>query len=689
MILPTTPIEEIPKINRKIIPALKRLGIKTIRDFLFHFPSRYENFSEIKKIADAVVNEIIIIQGQVQHISTIRTARRRMFITEAKIADESGVIKALWFNQPFLARTLKAGQIFNLSGKVTLGPRGIYLQNPGYERISGDETQFTLHTGRLVPIYPETNGITSRWLRFLVKSFMELRKNVSDFLPSETRERLLIPHLKDALLDIHFPKSIEAAERAQKRFAFENMLLIQLRALKERSRLKNHLAPAINLDLNLIKKFVATLPYNLTNAQRRALWEILQDISRPRPMNRLLEGDVGSGKTVVAAGAALATVRAGFTTVFMAPTEILARQHFDTLQKTLAPFKISIGLLTGSEKNTLNSCKVFVGTHALIQNSVKFENLGLVIIDEQHRFGVNQRAMLLRNPENTNSSFSGRNLIPHFLSMTATPIPRTLALAIYGDLDISILDEMPKARKPVVTKIVEQEKRMEAYQYIREEVKKGRQVFVVCPRIEAEGYRQKLLNVEVKAVKEEFKKLAEIIFPDLRVAMLHGKMKSKEKEEVMEKFKNQEYDILVSTSVIEVGVDVPNATIMIIEGAERFGLAQLHQFRGRVGRGAEQSYCFLFPTEEGMVTRRLRVMTEAKNGFELAEKDLKIRGPGDIFGERQWGIPNTTLAAFTDAKLFYEVRQEARELIKKSPDLSLYPLLRKRFNEFEKSIHFE
>ncbi len=484
---------------------------------------------------------------------------------------------------------------------------------------------------------------------------------------------------------IHFPRSLEEAECAQKRFAFEELLLIQLSALRERAKLKRHHAPEIPLQLHWVKKFVASLPFELTDAQRRSMWEIFQDIAKPRPMNRLLEGDVGSGKTVVAASAALLVARAGFRTAVMAPTEILARQHYDTLSKFLKPFDVSVGLLIGSEKNSTGAA-VLTGTHALIQEGRTFENLGLVVVDEQHRFGVEQRARLIKN--NTT------HLVPHFLSMSATPIPRTFALAIYGDLDLSILDEMPKARKRVITKIVEPEKRPGAYQFIRDEVKEGRQVFVICPRIEvslpAEGETSiRPAMLETKAVKEEYKKLSEKIFKDLKVGMLHGKLKSKEKDAVMKKFKNRELDILVSTSVVEVGVDVPNATIMMIEGAQAFGLAQLHQFRGRVGRGAAQSYCFLFPSENGMTTRRLRAVVEAKNGFELAERDLEIRGAGDIFGTRQWGVSSEAMKALADAKLVRAVRTEAIELLRQDPKLEHNFLLGERLEETERTVHLE
>ena len=703
-----TPLASLPRVTRRIIPALERLGIHTVRDLLFHLPARYEDFSNQKPIREIAAGEIVTVQGRIKNISMRRTAKKHMTLVEATVEDPTGRVEIIWFNQPFLARNLRQGDLVQLSGKVAQGPRGMYLQSPAYEKLQAPSMPRTepvvlvrgskfqvpqeIHTEGLVAIYPETKGISSRWIRFLIKSFVALGRELPDPLPEEMRRRHALPTIGDAIFCIHFPRSPEDARSAERRFQFEELLLLQLCGLRERLTLKTHKAPPIPTNILLIKKFVQSLAFALTDAQRRSLWEIIQDLAKPRPMNRLLEGDVGSGKTVVAAAAALLTVEAGYRAAFMAPTEILARQHFATLSQLLAPFGISVGLLVGAEKKVPNAANIIVGTHALIQKGVRFENLGLVVVDEQHRFGVSQRAMLVERGKDS--------LVPHFLSMTATPIPRTLALAVWGDLDLSLLDEMPKSRTPVITKIVEPAKRDEAYRFIRGEVKKGRQVFVVCPRIEprqnlenenpsSQSYQQQLLLFDVKTVKEEYKKLSEKVFPDLAVGMLHGRMKSKEKDAVMKKFRNREYDILVSTSVIEVGVDIPNASVMMIEGAERFGLAQLHQFRGRVGRGSEQSYCFLFPTEDGMATRRLRAVVEAKNGFELAEKDLAIRGPGSLLGSQQWGVPDSAFRAIADAQLVKEVRNAAVELIKKDLALDAFPELKRRVGEMAQSVHIE
>lgn len=724
IISPEASIASVPRIHARIVPALRRLGIGTLRDLLLYFPSRYEDFSAHKNIADISLGEIATIEGRVRRISHGRTQRQHMHLLEAVVEDESGRIRATWFNQPFLARSIKEGAVVRLSGKTAQGPKGMYLQNPAYEKVSSSIVKHSMfdivangrgvHTGGLIPVYPGTEGITSRWLRFLIKTYLGLAEKIPDPLPPETRERHHLMPIADAIRSMHFPETPKEAAAAERRFIFQDLLLFQLRSLRERSRIRQAAAPAIPADVEIIKQFTSSLPFALTDAQRRSVWEIAKDMEKPRPMHRLLEGDVGSGKTVVAAVASLLAVRAGYRVAFMAPTEILARQHYATLERVLAPFGIALALRVGGgrkKKTPPPAADITVGTHALIQKGARLEKLGLVVVDEQHRFGVNQRSALVRGHTPTGTQTDADHAfprlsashpresaqevrIPHFLSMTATPIPRTLALTIYGDLDLSLLDEMPVFRRPIVTRVVPPQDRIATYRFIREEVQKGRQVFVICPRIERQNqgtraYQQKLLLEDVKAVTEEYKKLSEEIFPDLRVAMLHGKMKPKEKEATMAAFRDRRHDILVSTSVIEVGVDVPNATVMMIEGAERFGLAQLHQFRGRVGRGAEQSYCFLFATEDGMGAARLHAVAEAKNGFELAEKDLAIRGPGALFGVVQSGIGDMILKGITDPVLVRAVREEAVILIKKSPDLSEFPMLQGALRQMEATLHME
>jgi len=743
--LPETPIENISGVTPALAKKFQRLGISTIRDLLFHFPFRYDDFSNVKEIADVAVGEVVTIRGVLKSIkptfafrsprSGFGGAGRRMNMAEAIIGDATGQVRVIWFNQSYLAKTFHPGETLSISGKPSQSKRGIYFANPAHERVSRRDG--LTHTSGLVPVYPETTGLTSRWIRFLTKQVLPATSKISDSLPPLLRKRQSLLDIGTALWQIHFPASMAEAEAARRRFAFEEIFLIQLRVLRERHHMDEERASAIKIDVALIKEFVASLPFPLTKAQRRVSWDIVTDTAKARPMNRILEGDVGSGKTVVATLAALNAVKAGFQVAYLAPTEILAQQHFATFTKLLADFDVAIGLLTASQKKIAASfgasdkaniaalaasgeAEIIIGTHAVIQKNVTFANLGLVVVDEQHRFGVNQRAKLQRQAtkdkrqrtRNAEKGISDKRqddlspvsgsmphalLIPHFLSMTATPIPRTLALTVYGDLDVSILDQVPAGRKPILTKVVPAEKRAACYGFIRKEVKSGRQVFVICPRIEVAGHTQNLphssqqiLGEEVKTVKAEAARLSKDIFPDLRVGLLHGKLKPAEKEKVMCDFRDRKFDILVSTSVVEVGVDIPNASVMLIEGAEKFGLAQIHQFRGRVGRGEYQSYCFLMSESPfAAESARIKAIVSAKNGFELAEKDLAIRGPGDFLGTRQSGIPPFAYKSFTDAKLVQAARTEAAELIAKDASLSETPLLKSRLEEFEAAVHFE
>ena len=674
----STPIEKIPRIGPQYQKKLKKLGIKTVEELLFHFPHRYEDFSNLLPISKAKLGETISIQGKILNIENTRTWKKRMILTQAVLADNSGAIKVIWFNQPYLINVLKKGDFVCLAGKTALGEEGIYLSSPAYEKIDPTPGVGLIHTARLVPVYPETEGLSSKWLRSIIRSLLfQLKNKIPDPLPEKFREKYNLLPIEKALWQIHFPDSLKLAKKAKERFSFENLVTIQLLVLKERLKLAREKAIKIPLKLELIKDFVKKLPFKLTNAQKRSAWQILKDLEKERPMNRLLEGDVGSGKTVVATMAALNTVKAGYQVALMAPTEILAKQHFKTFKELLKDFNVRIGLLTAEEK-TKREVDILIGTHALIQEGVKFQNLALVILDEQHRFGIEQRARLCQQ----------KGYIPHLLSMTATPIPRTLALTIYGDLDLSLLDELPKGRKKIITKVIPPEKRRAAYQFIREQVGEGRQVFVICPRIEKN--EKSLAWAEVKAVKEEYDKLSKIIFPDLKIGMLHGRMKPAEKEKIMKDFKNKKIDILVSTSVVEVGIDIPNATVMMIEGAERFGLSQLHQFRGRVGRGKLQSFCFLFTDSPAKKTQqRLKALMTSENGFELAEKDLEIRGPGEIFGKSQWGIPDLAMDSLKDVFLVEKAKIAAQEVLAKDPQLKEYPLLREKLSQFRQRVHLE
>lgn len=681
MITLDTPIEKLSQVGPRHTAGLRRLGITTVGTLLWHFPHRYQDYSEIVAMDDVrEAGVVVTVRGTVRSISTTQAWKRRLTITTAFLEDETGGIRATWFNQPFIERTLVEGSEVSLSGKVSLDKRGLYLSNPSYEKNVGEDQT---HTGRLIPIYPETEGISSKYLRFLIKPILDGLKDLSDPLPADFIKRYSFPPLMRALRTMHFPDSTDDTEQAKNRFAFEELLLFQLRALRDRRTMQLLHAPQIPFEKDAIAAFVKTLPFELTSDQRRAAFEILQDLERPYPMNRLLNGDVGSGKTVVALIAAFQAVRAGYQAVMMAPTEILANQHHRTISDLIPP-GMSLGLLTGSKK-IHRDADIIIGTHAVLQKGVAFKKLGLVIIDEQHRFGVEQRMKLVK----------AQKLVPHLLSMTATPIPRTLALTIYGDLDVSLLKEKPKGRQEIKTTVIDHARRDQAYASIDAQIQAGRQVFVICPRIDPSKVVEKqtaaqMMWADVKAVTEEFEKLSTTVFRHRRVVMLHGKLKAKEKEQIMADFKAGRYDIVVSTSVIEVGVDVPNATIMMIESAERFGLAQLHQFRGRVGRGAHQSFCFLFTSSVDVgVSRRLKALEKTNDGFALAEADLAIRGPGEFTGMKQSGVPDFAMATLSDMELIVQARQDAKELLAADPELARHPLLKERLTQMQSMVHFE
>ena len=688
------PLQNISFVEKNYLKKLGQLGIETVRDFLYYFPHRYDDFSVITKISDLKPDQVVTIKGKVKEIKNIRAWKRRMTITEAFVEDSSGSVRIVWFNQPFLVQNIKKEAQIRLSGKVNWDNKGLYLASPAYEMAKRVPT----NTGRLVPVYSETRGITSRWLRWkisqLLKKYLD---DIPELIPSAILKRQNLVGVQEAIKQLHFPDNSEKIKEAQKRMAFEEMFLIQL--VSARSRKNWEASQAISIEFNgeLAKNFVNSLPFKLTDAQRKASYQILKDLEKKYPMNRLLEGDVGSGKTVVAAIAALESMMAGYQTAIMAPTEVLAAQHFETFKKIFKNFSQKVGILTNSlcqtvwKKNTRKNflgkirrgeIKILIGTHALIQESVEFKNLALVVIDEQHRFGVEQRARLQKAARGLKDGLE--KTIPHLLSMTATPIPRTLALAFFGNLDLSILDELPKGRKRIITEIVTPANRKKVYEFIRTEIKKGRQAFFIFPLIDESD------KISGRAATEEHKRLSDEIFPDLRLGLLHGRMKPKEKEDVMKKFKERELDILVSTSVIEVGVDVPNATIMVIEGSERFGLAQLHQFRGRVGRSEHQSYCFLFTDSASASTnKRLKALSESEDGFKLAEHDLELRGPGQFIGKRQSGLADTAMQHLSDVKLIQQARIEAQSLLEFDPKLEKFPVLKDTLEKFDSEIHLE
>jgi len=694
-----TSLSTLPGVGPQFVKKLDRLGIKTVRDLLYHFPFRYEDWSEIVPISELAIGEEKTIQGTVREIEVKRAWQRRMTFVEAIVEDDSGEIQIVWFNQPYISKILKPGTLANFAGKIAVNKKNkAYLSNPTYELVGRGETK---HTGRLVPIYPETKGLTSKGIRFLVKPLIEHFDPIPDFIPENIRETNNLMDVNDALRTIHFPEAMKEADIARYRFAFEEIFLLQLRNIRQKLALRQEKAPKISINEGNLRELISKLPFELTEAQQKAIKETIADLQKPYPMNRLLQGDVGAGKTVVAALAAL-MVASSHQVAVMAPTEILARQHYKTFLKLFPDFESGIALLVGKDAKVFyghglesplkktelhreissGKIKIVIGTHALIQKNVSFGNLGLVVVDEQHRFGVEQRAELLKT-----------KTIPHFLSMSATPIPRTMMIALFGDLDLSLINELPKGRKEIITKVVAPENRDKAYAFIRGQVRRGSQVYVICPRIEKPEESadfKEVLAIDAKAVEEEYIKISKKVFPDLRVAMLHGKMKSAEKEKIMAGFAAHEYDILVATSVIEVGVDVPNATIIMIEGADRFGLAQLYQFRGRVGRGDKQSFCFLF-SESGSKTaeERLKALISAKNGFELAERDLEIRGPGQFLGGSQTGLPDVAMKSLQNPNLIKEARDAAETIITTDPNLEKHPLLKEKLAQFKAEIHME
>jgi len=656
-----TRASEVSRAYKMHVGRLEKLGIIKLEDFLFHIPFRYDDYSLVSKIAQVQAGEIITIKGTVEKIHNQYT-RRFKTLQRAVVKDQTGNIDVLWFNQPFLTKSIKKGDLISLSGKVETDGNKIQMVSPDYEIIFEN---ITIHTGRLVPVYPETRGISSKWLRRQIFKLLDEKNQIKEFLPQELIKENNLMNLSDAIEKIHFPSDLSEAEKARARLAFDELFELQLSALIrkkawERNTIKT---PWKSFDENA-QKLINKLPFKLTNAQKRSVEEILKDLTSKKPMNRLLEGEVGSGKTVVGTIAMHMAYLNGFQSAFMAPTEILAQQHFKTISNLLSPFKIKVKLVTGSTKKPSDDFDVLIGTHALVYSKVKFKNLGLVIVDEQQRFGVEQRTIIREK---------GKNV--HLLTMTATPIPRTVALTMYGDLDLSILDEMPIGRKLVKTWLVPPEKRNGAYTWIEKQIVENKdQVFIVCPFIE-----ESETMVTVKAATKEFERLQKEIFPNLRLGLLHGKLKAKEKTEILKAFRDKKIDILVSTPVVEVGIDIPNATVMLIEEADRFGLAQLHQMRGRVGRSDKQSYCLLFTSSKNETTiERLKAMETIFSGAELAELDLKLRGPGQIFGTSQHGRQILKVASFSDFALIEKTKKEAIKVFAK---IDKYPELLQKTNE--------
>ncbi|MFZ2154052.1 MAG: ATP-dependent DNA helicase RecG [Candidatus Moraniibacteriota bacterium] len=783
MINLATKIDETFHIKPLHAERLKKLGLTTVGDFLYHFPARYDDLSNLIPICEIMPEQSATVSGEIIKFAIKRSWHKKINIIEIQLQDETGIIRATWFNQKYLIDVFAKNKFIRLSGKAKLDKNGFYFSNPIWEIADKHPN----HTGRIVPIYPETKGITSKWLRWQIETIFREDFEVIDPLTPEILKKYHLPSLKKALYDIHFPKSEDSYKVAQKRFAFFDMFLIQLRTLQIKKHLKKESAQKLKIPVKKLKAFIDSLPFTLTDDQKKAALEIKNDLAKNHPMNRLLNGDVGSGKTIVAMLAAIQSAENGFQVAIMAPTEVLAYQHFKSFSKQLSAFNISVGLLTNSyklvhglestvrsmentgglvhglestvqsienteelvhglestvhgienaeelvygsesavhgKKSALENSKliqnskfeiqnsiqdeqkisretmlekikageinIIIGTHAIIQKDIRFKNLALIIIDEQHRFGVAQRSFLQQQITQINDGLA--NKIPHFLTMTATPIPRTISMTLLGSLDVSLIAQMPKNRKPIQTQVVLPANQNEIYDFIRAEIRNGRQAFVILPLVEES---EKL--AELKAAITEHERLARDVFPEFNLGLLHGRMKSKEKEEIMFNFsaqdesitgkKNNRYDILVATSVIEVGIDIPNATVIVIEEAHRFGLSQLHQFRGRVGRGEHQSHCFLFSKNS---TERLKVLEKNLDGFKVAQKDLAIRGPGDFLGTRQSGLPDSTMQNITNIKMIKCALTEASLLIQKDDTLKSYPHLNAALQKMGENIHLE
>jgi ATP-dependent DNA helicase RecG len=658
-----SPVTALQGVGTQQAKRLARLGIHTIRDMLYFFPRRHDDYSQLKPINRIEYDEEVTIIAQVRTTS-VRETRGGGALFKATLSDSTGFIEATWFNQPYLADKIKRGQQIVISGRVDEYMGRLCFNSPEWEPLEEE----LLHTARLVPVYPLTSGVGARWLRRLMKRTVDYwSKRLPDHLPAPVRQEGDLLNLETAIVHAHFPDSKGLLQQARHRMAFDELFVLQIGLLRQRHLWRSVPGKPLPVDDTTLHNLIHGLPFDLTHAQQQALQQIVADLRSNQPMNRLLQGDVGSGKTVVAAMAMALTVVAGAQAAMMAPTEILAEQHYDTVAQFFAHWpgrppaiRLLTGSVTGPEREEVytglvdGSVEVVVGTHALIQEGVQFARLALAVIDEQHRFGVRQRAALRQKGYN-----------PHLLVMTATPIPRSLELTLWGHLDVSTIDEMPPGRKPVTTRLTLPTERERAYAFVRSQIEKGHQAFIICPLVEESE------KVEAKAAVEEYQRLQEHIFPDMRLGLLHGRMKGQEKEATMAQFAQGELDILVATAVVEVGIDVPNATVMLIEGADRFGLSQLHQFRGRVGRGEHASYCLLVSDSISPTAQeRLQALEATNDGFALAQKDLELRGPGEFLGTRQSGFPDLKLASVTDLRLVEAAREAARRFFETDPELA-------------------
>lgn len=674
-----TDIKYIKGVGEKRANLFYRAGIKTAEDLLYYFPRDSRDFSKISKISEVKIGEEATFKVKVSQIKN-KWTRRRFVITEGLFSDSTGTLKSVWFNQSYIANNIKKDDELLLAGKLE-DDNGLVLKNPIYEIVRGDDPR---HLGRIVPIYKESGGLSSRMIRYILKPIIN-NFSYEDYLPSRIRENQNLEDLDVSLKNIHFPETLKERDEARRRLAFDEIFIPQVLGQIVRRKLKAEKSFSLRMDQDFISNVYKKLSFSLTSSQKIALTHIFSDLAKDSPMNRLLEGDVGSGKTMVAVISILAVVNSGFQAVFMVPTEVLAWEHLTTLNEILGKFKIKAELITGStplkEKNQIyekiknGEIKVLVGTHALLNEKIEFKNLALAVIDEQHRFGVSQRKKLREK---------NGHISPHLLSMTATPIPRTFALTVYGDLDISVLTEMPKGERKTKTYLTPEEKRESAYNFIKEHLGKGSKALVICPSISLSD------KMSIKAVEDEFEKLSKGAFKDFKIGFLHGKMKTQDKQEKIEDFKKGKIEIMISTTVIEVGLNIPNLNVMMIENAERFGLAQLHQLRGRIGRAGEESFFLLFTESHNPDTLvRLKEMEKISDGFKLAEFDLSLRGEGDLFGTRQSGMPEFRLASFSDFKLIEEAHSEAEKLLREDPELIKYSKVKERVSDIYKGVHAE
>ncbi len=662
-------LTELSGVGPALAVKFAQLGIRTVGDLVDYYPRRYDDYSTLTPIAKLkpgpVTIEAVIKQAKGRYV------RRGMHITEAVASDETGSVRLIWFNQPYRAAALKTNQPYYVSGNFELSHQRLQIMNPSVELAS----DFPVNTARIIPIYREIKGITSRQIRAALKQVVALIDQYPETLPAWLVSDEKLMSKSRALRTIHFPDSAEELKEARRRLGFEEVFQLSLASIMNKREIAGEKAPSVPFIEAVARDFVGHLPFTLTDAQRKVVWHIYKDMERTQPMNRLVEGDVGSGKTVVAAMAAMMVLHHGHQVALMAPTEILARQHADTIQRLLSPlgYGDKVGLLVGSMKSAqkktaqaaikAGDIQLIVGTHALIQDAVDLHNLELIIVDEQHRFGVEQRKAL--------QAKAGH--MPHVLSLTATPIPRSLALTLYGELDVSVLDQKPVGRRPIITKLCSPNSRASLYEKIDKQIEQGRQLFVVCPLV-SEGVSK---AVSAEAMYETLRKGP---FKHRRVALLHGQLKSIDKQSTMESFVKQEFDILVATTVIEVGVDVPNATVMLIENADRFGLSQLHQLRGRIGRGEHESFCYLMMSDSTAPSKRLRAMERIEDGFRLAELDLELRGPGAIYGTMQHGALDLRIAKLTDVHLIAAARNGAIQFLDKGENLLQYKELSMHVN---------